>query len=148
MPESSGSRLQSASRRDSLSLRAAPLAIGAMMAPDSGRFRFGIRDTSATKVIPLLQPRGFVFHSQNVSWRDSLKMNSAFFLEGAMGNGSSRFKLSAHDTTAKKDTLLLLSKDVRDSLARADSIRRIPRDSTARVAQFLPSDRFPNSFLF
>ncbi|MGA9408103.1 MAG: cell surface protein SprA [Bacteroidota bacterium] len=64
-------------------------------------------------------------------------MNSAFFLEGAMGNGSSRFKLSAHDTTAKKDTLLLLSKDVRDSLARADSIRRIPRDSTARVAQFL-----------
>lgn len=44
---------------------------------------------------------------------------------------------SLFDTSSIKDTTKLLPKHVRDSLARADSIRRIPRDSTARVAQFL-----------
>ncbi|HTR81265.1 MAG TPA: cell surface protein SprA [Bacteroidota bacterium] len=50
---------------------------------------------------------------------------------------TSKANFLSADTSNTKDTLKFLSKEVRDSLARADSIRRIPRDSVARVAQFL-----------
>ena len=127
-PTSSVSRLQSASQDDSLRMKTASLP-SAEIVKDSAEFKLGVRDSSAKRDSLIFPLRSFDFRFPKMSGIDSLASRTVPF---------SRFGSSGgRDLSSRRDTLLLLPKQTRDSIARADSIRRIPRDSTARIAQFL-----------
>ncbi len=120
---------------DSLSIKNASVQEAAG-ARDTSGIKLGVRDTSARRDTTTLLRKPSDSHTQGMPLSDSLGTKNAPVLKAVGKRDTSGMKLGIRDTSAKKDTLSLLPKRMRDSLARADSIRRIPRDSTARIAQF------------
>ena len=125
LSKSFDSHPQNISGSDSLGIRTRALPKIAAL-PDSTGIKLGVRDTSANRDSLIFFPNSLGFHFREMSGIESLVSKTVPMP-----------KLGATDESSRRDSLLRLPKRTRDSLARADSIRRVPRDSTARIAQFL-----------
>ncbi len=112
--------------------------IGNAPTPAAGSARHAGSDGTAPRITDLvtihLPPLDF--YPRNELLADSLAWKNVQLEKLERGKLSGSFRPGDRDELGRRDSLRLLPKHLRDSLMRVDSIRRIPRDSTARVAQF------------
>ncbi|HTY10718.1 MAG TPA: cell surface protein SprA [Bacteroidota bacterium] len=100
-------------------------------ASDSVAFRQNVTDIFFKGITIIPEGGKFLIDSAE-SYADSLTNKNSLLLKEENQENPFVFKIGVRDTTWYR-----LPKKTRDSIARADSIRRVPRDSTARIAQFL-----------